>query len=486
MVWSAWLTGPVISDSWQSIGPCVESRWPLDLRGLYLGDFDGYERTWGHHWPGWPMFMSFFTSWVKFDSKVVFTISALITLLCAFIFYLKSWNVCGKFAACAMAGIILLFPDTNVALSMMRPEPLGSLLFFILAFLFIETNPSRARSITLLLLSAFSPFLHILSAVAVFSLIVCFILMNRLSLKEMKNDNRWVYFKNMLVGWIIGCGGLVVWFVGDQSRFSHIKQNLMAQKLSYHSLFKSLSACYFQDVTGYAISFTFLTIIVAAGCLIVKRINHRRFYLWASAPIICVLFSFITENPNRLHLITIFPAALMALVVIYTIMPVRKGVVLAGILMPLFVGSLAFHFNRIARLAMNGVEDNRSKLGHFLNSQKGDHQTYISVSLWESAANSNFQNCVLYTFPNVAHPDYRLLYEKEVFSHAAVGDRIVLDVSLQSGGSNFFMPESFARLTSVNPYEIGVIIEEFEVIQKSKKITYHVIEIRDTATLRKK
>jgi len=477
MVWAAWLTGPVISDSWQSIGPAVYARAPFDLRGLFLGDFDGFDRVWGHHWPGWAMAMSLTRPWLPFNPIVVFTIEVVLVALAACIPCNIASSTTGRWLACMVFLTALMQPEINVALSMMRPEALTALLMVLLVRELVNVEKKRFAIGIIAVCSFALPLLHVLGVIAPPALVLVVVLWCRLSPRTFMKNALFSRLVALSIGWLAGTATLAIWFLGDHSRLHQFSANMAAQRLSAHSLINSARACFFTDLSGLMILFLFLVTGFSVFVALRKGSRNRDVLLWAAMPITALVFSIVAQNPNRLHLAAVIPCALSACVSHGSVKKEFLTTWIPRLLLPIFLFNLLFQGNRLVKFVRSGAIGTRHATEQLVKKHAGEGRLYISPSLWEAAAAVGAQNVLFYTFPNVAEPGYREAAERSLFKDARPGDRLVFDVTQSEATNDYFEKKAFSHLTYVDPYALGPVIEEIQVKGLAGSRLFRVIRI---------
>jgi len=477
IVWSAWLTGPVISDSWQSVGPAVFSEHPFDLNGAFLGDFDGYDKTWGHHWPGWALFLSLFVPWLGFHPILVFSIEAILVALAASMVLRIDASEAKWWCALSFTGLALLNPEINVSLSMMRPEPLTGLLMIVLAWAVIDSLGRRREMALILVCAAALPMLHVLGVIAPPAMIGIILIWHRVSLRGIWADHRRPKLLAMAGGWLIGIISLAIWFLGNADRLHQFKENLTAQRLSAHSLWNSFRSCYLGDIGGGMMFLLWLALAFAILVSIQKSSRNLRCLLWAAMPFAAVVFSILAHNPNRLHLAAVVPCALIACKLGGCAQLNRIGKWSGSVLLPVMAFALAFHLNRAFKIWQTNGKCPRPELVELLRRHQGNGKLYIPLSLWEAAATLPMPGALFYTFPNVAVPEYREAAERSLFAKARPGDHLIFDVTQNQASNDYFNPEAFVHLTHVDVNSLGPVIETCTVEGMAGSRRYHVIQI---------
>ena len=477
MVWAAWLTGPVISDSWQSIGPAVNARAPFDLRGLFLGDFDGLDRVWGHHWPGWAMAMSLTRPWLPFNPIVVFSIEVVLVALAACIPCKIASSTTGRWLACMVFLVALLQPEINVALSMMRPEALTALLMVLVVREFVQVGKTRFAIGIVAVCSFALPLLHVLGVIAPPALMLVVVLWCRLSPRAIRNDVLFSRLLALFMGWLAGAATLAIWFLGDPSRLHQFSSNLAAQRLSAHSLINSARACFFSEPAGLMMLMLFAVTGLTVFAALRKGSRSIDVLLWAAMPIAALVFSIVAQNPNRLHLAAVIPCALAACVSHGSANKDFLTRWLPLLLVPIALFTFLFQANRLVKFVRFGAIGSRHATEQMIKKKSGDGRLYISPSLWEAAAAVGAQNVRFYTFPNVAEPEYREEAERSLFKDARPGDRLVFDVTQNEASNQYFEKRAFSHLTYVDPYALGPVIEEIQVKGLAGSRLFRVIRI---------
>jgi hypothetical protein len=477
IVWSAWLTGPVISDSWQSVGPAVFSQHPFDLTGAFLGDFDGYDKTWGHHWPGWALFLSLFSPWLGFGPIMVFSIEAILVALAALVVFRIGASEAKWCYALSFMGLALLNPEINVSLSMMRPEPLTGLVMIVLAWAVIDSLGRRREMALIGFCAAALPLLHVLGVIAPPAMIGIIVIWHRVSPREVWADHRRRKLLALAGGWLIGITSLAVWFLGNTDRLHQFKENLAAQRLSAHALWNSFRSCYLGDVGGGMMFLLWLVLVVVMLASIQKSSRNLRCLLWAAMPFAAVVFSILAHNPNRLHLAAVIPCALIACKLGGFLPLNRIGKWSGSVLLPVIAFALAFHLNRVVKIWQTGGKCPRPDLVELLRRHQGHGKLYIPLSLWEAAATLPAPEALFYTFPNVAVPEYREAAERSLFAKALPGDRLIFDVTQNQANNDYFNREAFVHLTHVDEASLGPVIETCIVEGMAGSRRYQVIQI---------
>lgn len=477
IVWSAWLTGPVISDSWQSVGPSVFSRYPFDLTGAFLGDFDGYDKTWGHHWPGWALFMSLFVPWLGFGPIMAFSIEAILVALAALMVFRIGAPEAKWYYSVSFMGLALLNPEINVSLSMMRPEPLTGLMMIVLAWAVVDSLGRGLEMALILFCAAALPLLHVLGVIAPPAMIGIILIWHRFSARGVWADHRRPKLLALAGGWMIGASSLAAWFLVNPDRLHQFKENLAAQRLSAHSLWNSFRLCYLGDVGGGMTLLLWLALAFAMVASIQRTSRNLRCLLWAAMPLAAVVFSILAHNPNRLHLAAVIPCALMACKLGGLIPLNRIGKWSGGVLLPVMAFALAFHLNRGFKIWQIEGKCPRPILVELLRRHQGHGKLYIPLSLWEAAATLPAPEALFYTFPNVAVPEYREAAERSLFANALPGDRLIFDVTQNQANNDYFKREAFVHLTHVDAGSLGPVIETCVVEGMSGSRRYHVIQI---------
>lgn len=477
MVWAAWLTGPVISDSWQSIGPAVNARAPFDLRGLFLGDFDGFDRVWGHHWPGWAMAMSLTRPWLPFNPIVVFSIEVVLVALAACIPFKIASSTTGRWLACMVFLVALLQPEINVALSMMRPEALTALLMVLIVHELVRVGKKRFATGIVAVCSFSLPLLHVLGVIAPPALVLVVVLWCRLSPRALMKNALFSRLVALSIGWLAGAATLAIWFLGDPSRLHQFSANLAAQRLSAHSLINSARACFFSEPAGLMMLMLFAVMGFTVFAALRKGSRSIDVLLWAAMPIAALVFSIMAQNPNRLHLAAVIPCALAACV---SHGAANKDFLTRWIpllLVPIALFTFLFQANRLLKCVRFGSMGPRHATEELVKKHDGEGRLYVSLTLWEAAAAAGAKNVLFYTFPNVAEPSYREAAERSLFMDARPGDRLVFDVTQNEANNDYFEKKAFAHLTYVDPHALGPVIEEIQVKGLAGSRLFRVIRI---------
>lgn len=473
-VWYAWLSGSVITDSWQSLGPAAFAKHPFDLRGSFLGSFDGFDHTWGHHWPGWAMFRSLLQPWIGFHPLFEFALGAMMLVGAAAAVGRLSRGA-GGFLPWIGAAVVLAWPDLHVALSMMRPEPFAGVLFLVLAWLVIDREAMGWTKPAIAVLAFCLPFVHVVGVVSPPFLIGVWMLWHRLSVRQMRADRMAVAIAWMTAGWLCGVAGLAFWFLGDATRLHQFTQNLAAQRLSYHSLLTGFRLCYGNLFGGLMLAlWVFPLVSLWFGR---KEGGMLKSALWMAMPVGAVVFSLLAQNPNRLHVAALVPCMVCACCrspwIGFGPGKLAFQIVVGGCLLY----GAAFQGNRMidawrvrgvsARPAAREMVQRWSRVGRI----------FIPCSLWEAAAAAGVADARFYTFPNVATPDYRRNAEKALFASCMKGDILLFEGSQQEVGSAYFRQEALMRLTFVDPLSLGPVLDEITIRELNVVRTYRVIRI---------
>jgi hypothetical protein len=266
------------------------------------------------------------------------------------------------------------------------------------------------------------------------------------------------------MGWLAGVTSLAIWFLGDAGRLHQFSANLAAQRLSAHSLINSARACFFSEPSGLMMLMLFAVMGLSVFAALRKASRRIDVLLWAAMPIAALVFSIVAQNPNRLHLAAVIPCALAACVshpaadkdFLTKWMPL--------LLAPIAGFSLLFQANRLLKCVRFDSMGYRSATEQMMKKHDGEGRLYISLSLWEAAAAVAAKNVSFYTFPNVAEPAYREAAERSLLKNARPGDRILFDVTQNEANNDYFEKKAFAHLTYVDPYALGPVIEEIQVM----------------------
>ncbi|MFD0892774.1 hypothetical protein ACFQ5Q_04010 [Luteolibacter ambystomatis] len=472
--WYAWLSGSVITDSWQSLGPVAFAKHPFDLRGSFLGSFDGFDQTWGHHWPGWAMFRSFLQPWIGFHPLFEFALGSAMLVGGAAAVGRLSHHVGGIWPWIA-AAVVLAWPDLHVAVGMMRPEPFAGVLFLGLAWLVTDRESAKGGNLLIALLAFCLPFVHVVGVVAPPFLIGVWMLWHRLRWQRMRADGMFVRIVWLMAGWFCGVTGLAVWFLGDATRFHQFTQNLAAQRLSYHSLLTGFRLCYGNP-------FGMLMLALWMYPLVSLWFGRResgalKFALWAAMPVGAALFSLLAHNPNRLHVAALVPCMVCACCRSPWNTSRFGKPAFRAVVGGCFVYGAAFQGNRMIDAWRTRGVSARPASQALVERWASQGRVFIPCSLWEAAAAAGVENARFYTFPNVATPDCRRDAERSLFASCANGDILLYEWSQRQVGSAYFRPEALMRLTFVDPLSLGPVLDEVTIQGLDGTRTYRVIRI---------
>ena len=472
-------TGSIGSDSWQSAGPAALSQYPFDLKGAYLGDFDHYDHKWGHHWPGWPALISVITSTVGFHAVVVFSICILFNILAGYAAYKGLKSFWGANAAFCVMLAVALIPDLNVAASFMRPECLVSLLATILQVILVGRKNCRSSALFVIPLCFGLVFTHVLGPVIVVGFLLAELLTNPSRFKQELCSFKWSNVKSLAFGLSLGMGMLGFWFLADDARSHHFFQNIEAQKSSYHSLLNSAKLCFFSDLNGLFVLALFATMLTLYLYLIVTR-SKMALKHYAVVPLVCLLFSIITHNPNRSHLACVLPCVLFLLAAFLHDRAKWCRILYVGVV----VIFSAFHLKRVAVVLNQPDDDIRKEMRSFLSRNHTSDLRLIPPSLWETAAEMRMKNVRLYTFPNVALLPYQVECEKHLWTDVKNGDVLIFDETSTSYSSDYFHDDVLARLRIVDPKQVGEVLQQVEIRGLSQTKNYSVIRITNERYIR--
>lgn len=468
-------TGAIVSDSWQSVGPAAISQFPMDLKGTYLGDFDNYDHTWGHHWPGWPWVISIFNSLFGFHAILIFCICILLNMSTGFLAYLKVKSSFHPVASFCLILSVLLMPDLNVSASFMRPENLVACLVMILFVIITNKSDTKSDSFLTLLVSLVLVFTHVLGPIILAGFMMASLLSDRKKFRRDVLSLKWSKLKSLGLGLLVGSGLLFAWFFTDDSRWNHFMQNIEAQRSSSHSFVFSAKLC-FLDINGMVVLLLFgILALLYIHSVIFRSENSLKHY--AVIPILCLFFSVLTHNPNRVHLAGVAP---LIFVMIPTFMRKKPKLCLAFFVTVVVVFS-SFHLKRIVTIVRRPNDDIRKQLRVFLSQHKTEKLRIIPPSLWETAAELKMRDVRLYTFPNVASLSYRLECEKVLWSNLKNGDIFIFDETSTAYASDYFHDDVLARLRIVDPKTVGSVLQEVEIRGLSQLKKYSVIQITNVA-----
>ncbi len=367
---------------------------------------------------------------------------------------------------------VVLLPDLNVIASFMRPESFVALLAVILFLLVSNGLHTRFGDLCVFVLSLLLVFTHVVGPVVVGGFLLAELIRNPLKFKNDLISLKWCSLKSLAIGLLMGVVFLSLWFFFDESRASHFTENLIAQRSSNHSIIYSAKLCFFSDINGVFVLILFATFAGMYIYSLVVKSNHALNH-YAIVPIACLLFSLVTQNPNRCYLACVTPLLLLLFPVFLNFRKFWCIFLFASVLMP----CSAFQLKRVILIVKLPDDDIRKQMRSFLLDNHNSRLRIIPPSLWETAAELQLRDVRLYTFPNVASLQYRLECEKNLWGNLKNGDLFIFDETSKTYASDYFHDDVLARLRIIDPKQVGSVLQEVEIRGLSQFKKYSVIQI---------
>jgi hypothetical protein len=453
MVLIADRTGSVIVDGFQSIGAISASKYSGDLHWPMMGNFMGYDHTWGFHWIGWPLLRSLFLPLLPWNPVTEFSLLCAIWLAVAVLLAKTIKRSREGSSAFSAASLSLLAPGFLVALQSYRPEIITGLLLILYPYARDERNGGKGFFLGMLFL--FLPLFHPLGVVIPAAWITAdFIWKLR--------DSGW---KQAIFGAIrpscclaAGCLLMACWFFLQPQAWDQFLLNIRTQRL----LTEGLGPGYWQVMRwGYGSKSAFPLVLLLLGGICGGIIalwhqwqHHRNEAMLRPQTLAAVgflsasAFNLVAKNPNSNHMLAVMPFAAWLFLLACNSVYKDQWLRLRKALFALFVCVCnVYPLKNMHLLLKQGGKSYRGELRKALGEIPSTGKVLIPVVFWESAQILALQQKTIYqfsTFPNVLERSKRYSYEDRVLSDIRQGDLLLWD-SLQEQGGVF----NFVEVTAL-------------------------------------
>lgn len=271
--------GRSIMDSWQTVGPCVDSS-PGKIHAFLGIEFAGLDRTWGHHWFGYPWLRSCFIQVVPFGVATESLISGLFISINAIIIFLSAIRRASPASICMIAPLAyILHPDNFSSLADLRPE--ASCGFAILCVSYILTHNAAwipktlmLRHIAIFLLTMLLPVLSPATLIAGTAIVVCYAIADGLSGSWSRKSGS----LTALIAIAFGITSGVVYYIADTDRSTQFHENILGQKEANLNIWSAAKSAWIGPIA----TATLAILLIPTIYTFVKTI--RLFHIKASSP----------------------------------------------------------------------------------------------------------------------------------------------------------------------------------------------------------
>ena len=464
LIWFAYLvfcTGSVIVDGFQSIGAVSDSHALGDLHWPLLGSFMGYDRTWGFHWPGWPLLRSLLLPVIPWHPLAEFSILCLLWLSMAWLLSSIVRNAGQALLSRWVFALSLLAPGFVVSLQSYRPEIITG--FFLVVCLWSWSGKETVHKVLKCLALLLLPLLHPVGFVVPAFWIVCECLI------------RWrhagmisAFLKSLVPGLCLLAGILcfVAWYARDPATWLQFQTNLKTQRL----LTEGLGPGYWSVLRwGYGFKGALPLILILGGgvlgCVVVFRQQLRAKSSQGALPpagmaalgfLAALAFNLATKNPNTNHLLAVAPLAVWLYVIaVSTVLP-EKFLHLRrfALAVTLLVCNVLLLKNSYL-LWENRGDSYRGALHAALSQLPPQSKVLIPVAFWEAAMllekDGLGRKYAFSTFPNILEKEPRERYENAVLAELLPGDLLVWDALQDEAGIFNFVEGTALRHQIIRP-----------------------------------
>ena len=465
----AYAVGSIIVDGFQSLGAVSDSRAVFDLHWPLVGEYLGYDQSWGFHWPGWPLMRSLLVSVFPWSPTADLVFLALLWAGAAWILSdlaQRNWSVAW---AGGLGFLALVTPGVVVTLQNYRPEVITALLLLI-ALRQWSTKDCGGRWILWLAL-LFLPLMHPLGVVVPGAWLGWGSL---LQFRQQGFAGAWKRYGASAVAVGLGMVCFVLWFGFQPMAWEQFRTNLEAQRLLGQGLQTNHLTIFRWLYGGWsALPSALLMLFALVQGVRAFRSSWRRVSTSAQdhgTVVLCeptieelagigVLvafgFNWLLKNPNPNHFMAVMPFVSWLFV-----SGVRQALgrwhrmlpIVACVLMVLASNALMAKY--ALALWRNEGRSYRASIAESLQALPAARKVWIPVAFWEAAQMSARNGKTQYqfsTFPNVLARSKREEYERQVLSDLQAGDLLIWDPLQEKGGVFNFVTETALRHRLIHP-----------------------------------
>lgn len=475
--WIAYQTGSVVVDSFQSLGAVAGAAGPGRLRWPFMGDFMGYDQTWGFHWFGWPFVRSLLLPVLPWRPMTDFALACLIWGGAAWLIARLAERLRQDSSGIWVGLLSVSAPGFMASLQSYRPEILTALVLVVALVTWEEKGRKEAvwRSVALILL----PMLHPLGSVVPGCWLATTALLDW-------RRYRWkaAAIRTLPRAMALGLGVLLLlaWYGFQPTAWAQFQLNVRCQRLLVEGLGAGWLTFFKWGLGGISSIFLLSLFIPAslwglrcvAGGLSPSLTSNRRLELLASIGVLVTLaFNIAAKNPNMLHLVAVMPmAAWLCQGFVHWVagaMPRRLGQFgLPALLLLFWVYPLR---QGLSCLRHQGV-GYRDELADVLDGLPDSKRILIPVALWEAALSrpSSATEYRFSTFPNLLTQVERAEFERSLVDQLQVGDLLIWDPLQDDGGIFNFVTATALKHQVLRPPDDPEHWERLE--DRTLKVTY--------------
>jgi hypothetical protein len=439
--WVGWhAVGTGFPDGFQSLGP-IFGRQPGHLTWPMLGGFEGFDRSWGYHWAGWPMLRSligFVAPWTALGDGLVLHLmrAALAVWVGGCLF--KQF----RSEPAAWIGLLTVLLNRGWFCSMAflyRPETITALLLWIAARPLIgkREDTGRFTHVLSVLSLVLLPLMHPLAWPA--SLLLAGI--GSLTIRARIGTSAWIW-KSCLLLWLpamLGIWIFAAYYLADPLRLAQLKDTLQTTA-SMKSGIQATAQRLFLDPKNIFFSGPTLAVLGLSGLAACRRPQAMKAWLFdgyglsVAMVLLSLLYLLVAGHPNTGHATVMAPflgyAAGRLFELGWKSTAERRLVRLAmtgqamACSVPLALTALSFISHPPASPRARAA----AVLDRALASTPG--RVIIPLSLWEAAGAVSVKDLArirFVTFPNWVPLDRRLAYERDLEASLGEGDVLIAD-----------------------------------------------------------
>jgi hypothetical protein len=491
---------PVHIDCFQNAGAFAGGS-ANDIGWKMMGDWRGYDRSWGFHWYGPVYLRALVAQSLPFHPLTEVTLAAL-AWLCA---CLLLWSVNRLFQLPTLLILLAIFgaacnSTVMIANGFYRPEAYVAL-FAVLLLPELWNGKKRLRSIftagILFLLPQMHPTGFIIGAAYLGSIFVYNLVEHKRGLVIL---GRWQEFYRCLFFYCSGIACFFSYYFFQPDAWQQLRENISAQRqlpLEWYNIFyrgfRGMRGMLEGGFLTLAAFNALLWVFIFVRQIFVSSVSNLPAGIIYAALVISAfwLYAIGAKVLNPCHLLPIVPLSALLLAWQVSIVSERFWkIAVYGLFTFLMLSQSVFLTWRFATAAQGGFKAFRDQHRAFVLSLPADRQLFLPVSLWEAAyIERGYTNCYLATFPNLANRAWRNEYEEFSFSKVKAGDLLVLDCDDQENG--VFCQVANIRMRVVNPdfldpklwdllserkLQMGnsnVLWRKYQVFQRNQTLTRH-------------
>lgn len=462
----AYTVGSVIVDGFQSIGSISAARIPLSLHWPLVGDYLGYDQTWGFHWPGWPLLRSMLLPVLAWSPAIDLLLLSLIWVAAAWLVSKLAESNSPQASSTATGFLTLLAPGVVITLQNYRPEIITALLLLIALRYWNEST--RAGRVLLGVVLLVLPLTHPLGLVVPAAWLTWGLF---LGWRGKGLGPAIQAYKLQILTLAVGLLLFVLWFALQPQAWEQFQTNIEAQRLlskgmeiNHLTFFRWM----FGRITSLTLAILLLVSIWFGCCLCYSHVSgkcddsrdntdHSSMTLAGLAVIAAFLFNWLVKNANSHHLMSVMPMMIWLFVCavrrwfgsVHSWLPTVACVILLGL-------SNALLAKYVMALIKQGGKSYRAGLTQALHTLPSARKVWIPVAFWEAAQIASRENPIGYqfsTFPNVLERSKRVTYEMQVMTDMQSGDLLIWDPLQEQGGVFNFVEITALRHVLINPHD---------------------------------